>query len=255
MRGRTHVLDLGMLGVPASGPVTVVERGMPPPAKVLGREAELLKVQRWVAANAPICEVIGERGIGKSLLSAECVRSWQESRHTLWHSVAVDDSAQDLEEAIAEFLGKLGWRRPRGSPGARALAGGLRQRRAILILDGVDQGSPAAGLWISRLLEAAASAEAKVLITSRTPISVGPDFRVRGLVETVRLGGLPLEAAQALAGPEIPGPALMRLHVLSRGNPLALRLAVDAYTNAPTNGYSESERVLLGYLKSTREDA
>jgi predicted ATPase len=180
-----------------------------PRTPLIGREQELQLVQeRLRAESTGLVTLTGPGGTGKTRLALEIAAHMQAA---FPHGVAfvplaaVSDAALVLP-AIAQVLGI---RESATRPVAESLAGFLRERRMLLVLDNFEQVVEAAPLLVDLL---AACPGLKLLVTSRTAL------RVRGEQE-VSVQSLPLPEHTAL-----PRDPAERAGVLARSAAVALFL-------------------------------
>lgn len=187
--------SLAQLVVPGGREASLPVRALPaeghnltrPPTRFVGREEET----RWLAATvAPGClvTVVGPGGVGKSRLAAEVglelADAWPDG---VWR-VGVDalDDAARLLPAIADAMAVT---LSTGDVDSELLQV-LRERRALLLLDGCERHRAAAADLLARLLER--EPRSGVLATSQEPL------RVAGEV-VCRLDPLPVDRAPGVS--------------------------------------------------------
>ena len=182
------------------------EPGAPAPPETLpGRSRERAQVLAALDRRAPVT-LVGAPGVGKSALG----RAIAEHRRGKRVDLAALRDEQGFEAALADALGV-----PIGG-----LDAALAARRDLLLLDDADH-------VLASVRERLAAPAFPLLVTSRTPTGAADE-------QLVRLGPLPLEAAEELVRRELRrlglegGSEASRrdLVELLEGHPLALRLAV-----------------------------
>ncbi|MBT2213414.1 BTAD domain-containing putative transcriptional regulator [Actinomadura sp. NEAU-AAG7] len=193
------------------------------PAEVsplIGRDADVRDVAGLLGA-ARLVTLHGPGGVGKTRLAVAAAR-----RHpgAAW-LVALDEGAASgasAEEIATLVAGVLGLREDAGIPGGPAgrLAGALRGRRALLVLDNCEHVVEAvAGLAAALLRDVP---DLRILATSREPLGIGGE-RLRAVAP------LPAEAAAELftarAGLAERSAAVAVICARLDGVPLALELA------------------------------
>jgi DNA-binding CsgD family transcriptional regulator len=236
--------------------LSVVEPG------IVGREAQLAEVERFLEASAAGFAVLvleGDPGIGKTTLWQEARRRAREQgARVLWCRPSAAEAKLSLA-AVADLLARvddaefaalpgpqrealevaLMRRRPTaGRPDARAVAAGFltmirrlaADRRLILAVDDwqwLDRPSRRVLEFVVRRLE---DEPVGVLCTTRPPFTGPPAGAPEGRVTRIVLGRLSLAAlgkivAQRLGRP-LPRPSLVRISQASGGNPFyALEIA------------------------------
>ena len=236
---------------PRAVPHNLPERAIP----FVGRQAELgLVADRLTDPACRLVTLVGLGGSGKSALAVEVARSFAAPAAGFGEPVFPDgvfvvplgdaspdaSAAPDSPELAAARIGAAVGRAVGVAGGAggplAAVAGHLRSRRVLLVVDGMDQHAMGAGALTALLRQ---SAGVTLLVTSRTRLRLPEETvcDVRGLfvpagasdLERSDAGRFFLEAA-ARARPEAPlGPAeheaAAEVCRLLDGHPLALLVA------------------------------
>jgi predicted ATPase len=235
------------------------------PAEIVGRDAELEAVERWLARPRPaLLEIAGEAGIGKTTLWKEAVRSARAAGALALVCQPVEIETAVSYGALASLLEPVlaiaGDEVP--PPRLRALEGALRLRDisgsrldetavalgALSVLRAVARRQPAVLAvedvqWLdasSRVVLSYAlrnlqpGDDVAVVLARRTDAAAGPfDFRGSPFADgatRLELGPLSIGALHRIIhgrlGTALSRPKLVRVHSASRGNPLyALELA------------------------------
>ena len=248
--GRLDTRKLKVIG--PEGSRILVELGMPPPRPLLGRSAEIRQLETWLGSAFPALVVLGDRGIGKSSLIAHAARSWSDSHDVFWHAFRPGETEPSVSEALAAFL--------RAVPGGRALPQStvgalwprLRGRDAVLVFDGLQDIDADTRRSVLEIAGAAAEVGAHTLLLSDTPWRGLAELRAKGFLQEVRVRGLSREDSRLLVGVGMSDVEFGRLHRLSQGNPLALQLAAAAWKDGQSGDLSDTEKSLMGYLRSVR---
>jgi len=219
------------------------ERDLPTAEPFVDRDAELAALRDWLASPAPLALVLGVAGVGKTALA---VRAAAGFAGPVWYRKAYGfEDARAFASGLADFLD--GASRPRlrhylanGGFDPVDLGRILREDLAgvLVIADDVHASPEVAGFL--RLVVDAGPA-GKVLATARER----PEGLVAGRAPpaTVVLGGLPPDAARALAT-SLLGDRPDRVDAVvaaGRGHPMALRLLA---TGPPAAGAADADRVL-----------
>jgi predicted ATPase/DNA-binding CsgD family transcriptional regulator len=203
-----------------------------PASRFVGRSQEAAAI-RDALARARLVTLTGPGGVGKTRLA---VRVAGEAVRTFPDGVFLADlsSARDAAEVVRTVTSALGGRGqagPRWQPSAGWLAGGLRGKRVLLILDTCEHVVDACAALADTIVHGAA--EPVLLATGRQPLDLPGEvvFRIPPL--GVADGGgeaVSLLADRAAAVPGFavtPGtlPRLVELCRLLDGMPLAIELA------------------------------
>ena len=235
----------------------------PPPTRpVYGRDAELDTLHTWFADRHPCMVVHGIAGIGKSTLIAHWLQQHMETDPHLsvcWYTCQPWDRALGLATSLLHRFGIDETHDPYRiietlplTPGAdmdvdawrRRLmaymtdANTIRERFKdsvggpppywLIVLDDVHHISEKARHLLGSLLQLAQKGPLRVLLVSRTELTVYDrrDVHIRDTVRELPLKGLSLEATEAwLSNLEgVHAPAAEDVHAATGGHPLAMEL-------------------------------
>ena len=227
-------------------------------SRFVGRSHEAAAI-RDALASARLVTLTGPGGIGKTRLAirvaGEAVRTFPDGVFLADLSAARD--AAGVARAVASALGSRGQTGARGQPSAGWLAGGLRGRRVLLILDTCEHVVDACAALADTIVHGAA--EPVLLVTGRQPLDLPGEvvFRVPPL--GVADGGgeavsLLADRAAAVRGFAVTPGTLPRLADLCRlldGMPLAIELAA---LRLRTAGLDELLGWLPGHLRQLGAD-
>ena len=159
------------------------------PTTTIGREPELAILQRLLAdEDVRVVTLIGPGGVGKTRLCLQLARRLEPEYRDGAFLVRLE-GVTDPTLITAEIATALGHRDGTDGPGADGLAGSLRDKELLLVIDNFEHLLPAA-VAVSELIEMAPRVQ--VLVTSRTPLRIRGErlFRVEPL-------GLPAGESQA----------------------------------------------------------
>ncbi|HMQ32854.1 MAG TPA: BTAD domain-containing putative transcriptional regulator, partial [Chloroflexaceae bacterium] len=181
------------LAAPAPAPAADERHNLPAPLdELVGREEELARLDGLLGGAARLVTIVGAGGVGKTRLALAA--AWTQRRRfadgACWVALAGVEpggdpagSADLLAVLIASEMGcRLAGRRPLAE-----LAGALRERESLLVLDNCEQLPETVGV-ARALLEAAP--RLCVLATSRAPLGMEAEA-------LLRLDGLPVPRAGA----------------------------------------------------------
>jgi hypothetical protein len=196
---------------------------------VVGRDAELSVLLRVLEEHGPrVCFVYGIAGIGKSSLLAR----FGEECEQLGIDVAAVD-CRSIEPTEQGFLGGLAsaFDPPTTITSTAALAAGAGERRTVVLIDTYEV-FRLADPWLRHELLPALGPGARVVVAGREPpmLEWAVERGQLGGLEVLPLGRLDDDSVQAIVrsvGFE-DGPAATEIARVSRGHPLALRLALEA---------------------------
>ena len=147
---------LKSLGAPTSLPV--------PPTPLVGRDGDLEQLRTVLRSGVRLVTLTGTGGVGKTRLALAAAASLNEAfEHGVYFiALAAVRDAGVMWKTIADSLDAGG-----DGPAAGAVTGYLRERRALLVLDNLEQ-LEGAGQVVAELLAAAPGLV--VLVTSRRPL-------------------------------------------------------------------------------------
>lgn len=198
-----------------------VRKGVPhEPNPLVGREADVAAVTQLLHTSR-VVTVAGPGGLGKTRLAQVIAR---EADHRTVCFVPLAGVSADADVA-AEVAAALGAADPRGQGAAGAIAAGLGQGPALLVLDNCEQVVAGAADLVRALV--ALSRDLRVLTTSRAPLGLTSEA-VYALPELGRAHAAELFAQRARAarpGVELPAPQVAELCAQLDGLPLAVELA------------------------------
>jgi len=187
------------------------------------RDVELKAMEQFMESDARTLVVLGNRGYGTSALCRRFVDDQEES-DVLWISIGESPDVKSIEGALADFGKGI-------SKEASSMRGVLALADAIIVFDDYFDVSEEVVEFFSGLMET--EGEAKLIITARQETPAYNWFYRRehvdsGRVRELRVKGLDEVSAMKLLGnPNLEKDALRRIMMLTRGQPLVLRLLRD----------------------------
>lgn len=188
-----------------------------------GRERELGALEAFLGSGASVVVVSGNRGYGTTTLVRKFVQVHEE-RDVLWIPVREHITPEEVESSIVDF-GK------RVRPTVADLASALSVPEMIVVLDGYRTVSEDVVEFFAALVNA--PTEAKLIITSREDNPAYNWFYQKRHVESgavleIRVRGLDEASAKTLLGnADIEDEAFRRVYLMTRGQPLLLRMLRD----------------------------
>jgi predicted ATPase len=139
------------------------------PTELFGRQSDIAAISALL--DRRLVTLTGVGGVGKTVLAHAVVES--EGDRFGWVrfcKLAGVVDAGALAAAIADAIGAVSID---GPPPVTAIGSALHRRRALLVLDNVEQVAGAAGRFVTQLL--ASSHDLTVLVTSRQALQVDPE--------------------------------------------------------------------------------
>ncbi|MFI0717691.1 ATP-binding protein [Streptomyces sp. NPDC021224] len=198
-----------------------VRKGVPhEPNELVGREADVAAVTELLHVSR-VVTVAGPGGLGKTRL-AQVIAREADQRTVCFVPLAGVSADADVAGEVAAALGAAD---PRGQGAAGAIAAGLGQGPALLVLDNCEQVVAGVAELVRALV--ALSRDLRVLTTSRAPLGLTSEA-VYALPELDRAHAAELFAQRARAarpGVELPAAQVAELCAQLDGLPLAVELA------------------------------
>jgi len=212
------------------------------------RDSELRAMEEFMESASRILVVLGNRGYGTSALCRKFIDD-QEDADVLW----IDLGELRTPEAITDALLKFG---KSISPQASSVHDVLALVDAIVVLDDYFEVSDDVVEFFAGLAED--RGDAKIVITARQETPAYSWFYQKGhvdsgIVRELRVKGLDEASAKKLLGnPRLEKDALRRIMMLTRGQPLVLRLLREG----DQKGLKENTMLTaeeIGYLMFLKE--
>lgn len=208
VRRRTAVRDLG----------DAPDRGA-----FFGREHELAALEAFLDSDSQFIVVLGGKGYGTTSLVRELIER-HEDVDVLWITVDESISAADLASRVVGFASRI-------RPDVADLEKALDVSEAVIVLDDYNS----VGEGVVELLSSLVNRRigSKIIITAREDLPAYNWFYQKRHVDSrtvqeIRVKGLDKESARRLLGnPDIEAEAFRRVYLMSRGQPLVLRLLRD----------------------------
>jgi DNA-binding MarR family transcriptional regulator len=243
------------------GVLTVEPRGGPSEVgDFVDREEELALLRAWYRRGAPLMVIYGGAGYGKTALARRFLQV-EGIRNAKWLDLRGGEG--------------LAFRSPPGTEGGGRKASPKKPQDAaremvsafahpLLVFDGYeDVGERTVEFFRALAQEVAAKGVPRVLILARdtTPSYCrfyGRDALAQRVVEELHLGGLDEAASKVLLrAPDIDEEAFKRIHLLTRGCPLYLKLIreEDAQELKRRSRFTNPEIRLLIFSKDVRREA
>jgi DNA-binding MarR family transcriptional regulator len=188
-----------------------------------GRDAELDAMEEFIESDSRMLVILGNRGYGTSSLARKFVDE-QDDQDVLWTILEPGISVDALKRRMVDFGKKLG----RNVSDAKDV---LQIENLVLVFDDYHSVSEEVVEFFGSLVEA--KGEAKTVITAREETPAYNWFYHKEhvdskIVRELRIRGLDEPSAKKLLGnPSIEPDALKRIMMMSRGQPLTLKLLGD----------------------------
>lgn len=188
-----------------------------------GRDSELDSMEDFMESESRVLIVIGNRGYGTSTLARKFADE-QDDTDVLWTNLTSGVKASDLVERLISFGKKL-------NPDAKDLMDVMKQKNALLVFDDYFSVGDDIVEFFASLVEA--PGDIKIAITAREDTPAYNWFYQKKHVDSkqvreLKIRGLDEESSKRLLGNDkIEKDALKRIMLISRGQPLTLRLLRD----------------------------
>jgi DNA-binding MarR family transcriptional regulator len=188
-----------------------------------GRDAELDSMEAFMESEARMLVVLGNKGYGISSLARKFVDE-QDDQDILWISIVPGATAESLKKRLTDFGKRIGL-----SDSMPEQVLGLKN--LLIVFDDYHSVGEDVVEFFASLAEL--DGEAKIVITAREETPAYNWFYRKKqveatLVKELRIRGLDEASAKRLLGNEtIEKDALRRIMMMTRGQPLALKLLRD----------------------------
>ena len=192
----------------------------PPADGFTGRTAELAALSDFMESGSRIAVVLGGRGYGTTALTRRFVDASTDA-DVLWLTVGEDESAERLQGEVISFAETV-------APAAKDLHAALDIPSAIMVFDDYHSVPEEVVEFFSLLV--GEQGATKIVITAREDTPAYNWFYQKrhvenGVVREIRVRGLDERSARHLLGnDEIEDDAFRRIYLMSRGQPMMLRL-------------------------------
>ncbi len=203
-------------------PIRMLDRA-PEVSEFFDRDNELRMMEQFIESDSRALIVLGNRGYGTSALCSKFVEDQDES-DILWIAMEESTTAESIERAVVDFGRRV-------SKDVSSLEGVLALGDAIIVFDDYFKVSDEIVEFFSDLMES--EGDAKIIVTARQETPAYNWFYRKehvdsGKVQELRVKGLDESAATRLLGnPSIEKDAIKRIMMITRGQPLVLRLLRD----------------------------
>jgi DNA-binding Lrp family transcriptional regulator len=211
----------GVIAIDQTRRAPVRDLGNAPSVKEFyGRDAELDFMEAFMESDSGRLVVLGSRGYGATSLARKFVDE-QEDQDVLWTVLERGATAEGLRKRLIDFGRRLG-------KNATRLEDVLRTENLLLIFDDYHSVGEDVVEFFASLIEG--EGEAKVVIIAREDTPAYNWFYHKQHVDSrkvqeLRIRGLDEASAKKLLGnPSIEPDALKRIMMMTRGQPMVLRL-------------------------------
>jgi len=195
----------------------------PAPDIFQGREQELKALDEFMDSDAKIVVLLGNRGYGTTALARKFVSS-QDEQDVLWLQLSEGMTVNQIHEKLQSFAKKVDQK-------ATSWSDAMNLPNALVVFDDFFSPREEVVEFFSAVVEHVG--DSKVIITAREETPAYNWFYHKkhvdsGVVEELRIRGLDPDSAKKLLGnDEIEPDAFKRIMMISRGQPMALRMLRD----------------------------
>jgi hypothetical protein len=212
-----------------------------------GRNNEMELIRAFMESETDVLVILGNKGYGTSSLARAFVEGLDEY-NVLWVSLEVHSEVDGLEQKLLKFVRRF-------QQDATDPLEALRIADSVIVFDGYYTVTEEIVEFFASMTDHVE--EAKVMITAREDTPAYNWFYHRkqvdiGKVRELRLRGLDQTGTMRLLGkPGMDQDALRRIHMMTRGQPMALKmLRDDDYDGLKKNTVFTSEEIrYLLFLK------
>lgn len=198
-------------------------KGAPSQEGFCGRDPELREMDDFMESHARILVVLGNRGYGTTTLVRRFVEE-QEDLDILWIKLDKDITAEQLQKRLRDFGATV-------NKDAGTLEDVLDLRTVLVVFDDYYAVSEEIVEFFGFIIDLVG--EAKVIVTARQETPAYNWFYHKkevdsGVVRELKIKGLDEESARELLGNDkIEKDALRRIMMITRGQPMALKMLRD----------------------------
>lgn len=245
-------------------PIGIVLVQHPPRTEgFVGREKEISELRRLIEDDSKVLMIYGNPGYGKTALLYHAMKHMDENANILWMKLERRTSLDDVFTMFSSFLTSMGKMslEPLLFAGyswediAKASVSRLEGTRSVVVFDGYGDVRDEIVEFFISLLQAMKGTEGiKLVFTARedTPYYArfyGPKDVKERTVEEYHLKGLSLDDTRELLGISEES-ALRRIHKMTSGNPVLLRMIKEGEREGlkNTGRFSIEEVNMLLYL-------
>ncbi|UCE92045.1 MAG: hypothetical protein JSV90_02580 [Methanobacteriota archaeon] len=195
----------------------------PPHEEFYGRERELEALEGFMDSDSQAMVILGGRGYGTTALAREFVER-QEDVDVLWIAVSERTGAADIESRVIGFARGI-------QPDVSDVDSALAVPGVAVVFDDYHTASEGVVELLSSFVSH--KSEGKLIVTAHEDLPAYNWFYQKrhvdsGTVREIRVKGLDEDSARRLLGnSEIEAEAFRRVYLMSRGQPLVLRLLRD----------------------------
>jgi DNA-binding MarR family transcriptional regulator len=192
----------------------------PAPDIFEGREQELKALDEFMDSDAKIMVLLGNRGYGTTALARKFVSS-QDEQDVLWLQLSEGMTVDQIHEKLQSFAKKVEQK-------ATSWSDALNLPNALVVFDDFFSPREEVVEFFSAVVEHVG--DSRVIITAREETPAYNWFYHKkhvdsGVVEELRIRGLDPDSAKKLLGnEEIESDAFKRIMMISRGQPMVLRM-------------------------------
>jgi len=244
---------------------TDLRDNMPEHTEVLGRDAELERIDEWFDdEKLRLLVLSGPRGMGKSAVAAEAAAGHTADYRIFWLHFHQDDGWDKLAYSLAEMasmnnyykLDKYIKHAGKIVPGKifELFTEELGDVRMLVVLDNIDSiknGHKELGSWLTPMLKHASGW--KVIITSREtlPVELKSTKNLEDKYTEIKLEGLDMAACRAILRSELSDSEFESIYKYTEGNPLYIKAIreMEAEGKLDLSNFRPEELSLLKYLK------
>ncbi|HIH00972.1 TPA: ATP-binding protein [Thermoplasmata archaeon] len=213
-----------------------------------GREQELDALESFLDSNAAFCAVLGNRGYGATSLVRRFVQDHEEA-DVLWIHLRELIAPEEIADAIVSFAKRI-------RQSVSDLDSALSVPGMIVVLDGYRTVGEDLVEFMGDL--AGTAREAKMIVTAGEDTPAYNWFYQKkhvdsGMVREIRVRGLDEQSAKKLLEtPGIEEEAFRRVYLMTRGQPLLLRMLRDGDAEGlkKNSVYTAEEIRYLLFLKN-----
>lgn len=211
------------------------------------REEELERAAEFLESRSNVLVLISNRGYGSSTLMKKAALELTDLP-LLWYDLSIDDAWESINRAVSDITSILGIHNEKQ----------LLEERIMLCFDNYIDPHEKTVDGLIELIHKIRGKDAKLMVAMSAETPSYKRFYQRddinsGIVTEIRVGRLPEEYVRLMIGEDLDDEAMKMIYMLTRGQPLALRMLRQRDEEGLKRIFPREEVRFLMYLLSRKK--